>query len=129
MSYFDDQEESWFANDCKGSPSDYDAAGGIGEWAKPPRRAIAGGGRDRALLALGKVKEFTAWAVSQGYRVEPTKGTWEILRLRIPGQPPVLFFTRYKTASGGSPQHATCQSAGTKLVQRWIRSRKPVVQL
>ena len=24
MSYYDDQEEAWFANDCKGSPSDYD---------------------------------------------------------------------------------------------------------
>lgn len=24
MSYYDDQEEAWLANDCKGSPSDYD---------------------------------------------------------------------------------------------------------
>jgi hypothetical protein len=24
MSYYDEQEEAWFANDCKGSPSDYD---------------------------------------------------------------------------------------------------------
>lgn len=24
MSYYDDQEDAWFENDCKGSPSDYD---------------------------------------------------------------------------------------------------------
>ena len=24
MSYFDDQEDAWFANDCKGSPDQYD---------------------------------------------------------------------------------------------------------
>ena len=32
MSVYDDQEEDWFANDCKGSPSDYDGCGNIGEW-------------------------------------------------------------------------------------------------
>jgi hypothetical protein len=24
MSYYDDQEDAWFANDCKGSPDEYD---------------------------------------------------------------------------------------------------------
>jgi len=24
MSYFDDQEEAWFENDCKGDPTDYE---------------------------------------------------------------------------------------------------------
>ncbi len=27
MSFFEDQEEDWYANDCKGSPDNYDGAG------------------------------------------------------------------------------------------------------
>jgi hypothetical protein len=27
MSFYEDQEEDWIANECKGSPSDYDGAG------------------------------------------------------------------------------------------------------
>jgi hypothetical protein len=31
MSFFDDQEDDWFANDCKGAPSDY-YAGELAPW-------------------------------------------------------------------------------------------------
>ena len=31
MSFFEDQEEDWYANDCKGSPSDY-YAGELAPW-------------------------------------------------------------------------------------------------
>lgn len=31
MSFFDDQEDDWFANDCKGSPDDY-YAGELAPW-------------------------------------------------------------------------------------------------
>lgn len=27
MSFFEDQEDDWFANDCQGSPDNYDGAG------------------------------------------------------------------------------------------------------
>ena len=31
MSFFEDQEDDWFANDCKGAPSDY-YAGELAPW-------------------------------------------------------------------------------------------------
>lgn len=31
MSFFDDQEDDWFANDCKGAPDDY-YAGELAPW-------------------------------------------------------------------------------------------------
>jgi hypothetical protein len=44
MSFFDDQEDDWFANNCKGAPSDY-YCGELGPWmdgkftdtSKPPK--------------------------------------------------------------------------------------------
>jgi hypothetical protein len=78
----------------------------------------------RELLALSKIEEFAAWAETQGFNREKPRGYYEVLRLRITGQPPLIFFTRLTTLSGGTPQHATSQSEGTKLVHRWLRSRK-----
>ena len=43
MSFFDDQMDDWFANDCKGSPDDY-YCGEIGPWVDDKRaKAIADG--------------------------------------------------------------------------------------
>ena len=45
MSFFEDQEADWFANNCKGAPDDYDGCGGgLAPWKdhftgeKPPRK-------------------------------------------------------------------------------------------
>jgi hypothetical protein len=125
VSFFDDQEDDWYANDCKGSPSDYDGAGGIGEWATNRKyKGKGGGGPNRSLLALTKIEEFAAWAGTQGYRRETVKGEYEILRLRISGQSPLLFYRKDHSLSGGEPKHATAQSDGTQLILRWLKSRK-----
>jgi hypothetical protein len=123
VSYFDDQEEAWFANDCKGSPSDYDPFDADSWPQNSPdlvrtARKSVDRNRSRALLVLTKVVDFAAWAVCQGYKVEPTKGTYEILRLRKKGESPILFFKRDKGA------HATSYGDGTTLVQQWINTRK-----
>jgi hypothetical protein len=67
---------------------------------------------------MTKLVDFAAWAVSQGYNREPTKGTYEVLRLRKKGMSPVLFFKRDKG------EHATSYGEGTALVQLWINTRK-----
>lgn len=79
---------------------------------------------NRQLLALSKIEEFAAWACTQGFQREPTKGVFEVLRLRASDQPPILFFTRYRSLSGKEPQHATAQEEGVKLVRRWLYSKK-----
>ena len=115
MSYFEDQEECWLANECQGYIEDYDPYD-AGSW--PRARNLSIGNRTRNLLALSKLEEFAVWAVSQGYRREPTKGTYEVLRLRKKGESPVLFFRRDKG------EHATSYGDGTALVQLWINTRK-----
>ena len=115
MSYFEDQENAWMENDCKGNIEDYDPYDAD---SYPDTRNHDSGFRSRSLLALTKMEEFAAWAVSQGYRREPTKGTYEVLRLRKKGESPVLYFKRDKG------EHATSYGDGTKLIQTWINTRK-----
>lgn len=116
MSYFEDQEDAWYENNCQGRIEDidpYDAD----SWPAAHKQSI--GNRSRSLLALAKLEEFAAWAIAQGYRREPVKGTYEVLRLRKQGESPVLYFKRDK-----GPFHATSYGEGTALVQKWINTRK-----
>jgi hypothetical protein len=117
MSYFEDQYDAWMANDCKGRIEDYDPfdAGNFEDMDETP---AVNRNRARNLLALTKVVDFAAWAVCQGYKVEPTKGAYEVLRLRKKGESPVLFFRRDRG------EHATSYAEGTTLVQQWINTRK-----
>jgi hypothetical protein len=117
MSYFEDQYDAWMANDCKGRVEDYDPfdAGNFEDMDETP---VASRNRSRNLLAMTKLVDFAAWAVSHGYRREPTKGTYEVLRLRRKGESPVLYFKRDKG------EHATSYGEGTTLVQLWINTRK-----
>ena len=115
MSYFEDQEDAWYANDCKGRIEDYDPFD-ADSWPVAQQQTV--GNRARNLLALSKLEEFAKWAVSQGYRREPTKGTYEVLRLRKKGESPVLYFKRDKG------EHATSYGEGTALVKQWINTRK-----
>ena len=130
MSYYEDQEDAWMANDCKGSPSDYDPYDADAPWNQvkvhpaPSNKVHSAMGRSRCLLALHKLEEFAAWAVADGFVREPTKGFYEVLRLRwgqlVDGRrmQPYIFFKR------DGAKHATTQSEGTQLVARWLRSRK-----
>ena len=117
MSYFEDQYDAWMANDCKGKVEDYDPfdPGNFEDMDVPP---TPDRNRSRSLLALTKLVDFAAWAVCQGYKVEPTKGSYEVLRLRKKGENPVLYFKRDKG------DHATSYGEGTALVQKWINTRK-----
>jgi|GEM_PF-2360147 hypothetical protein len=115
MSYFEDQEDAWYANDCKGNIEDYDPFD-ADSWPTAQQHTV--GNRSRNLLALTKLVDFAAWAVCQGYKVEPTKGTYEVLRLRRKSESPVLYFRRDKG------EHATSYGEGTALVQLWINTRK-----
>ena len=122
MSYYDDQEDAWFENNCQGSPSDYDPFD-ADSWPQA-RKQSSCRNRSRSLLALTKLVDFAAWAVCQGYTIEPTKGKYEVLRLRKKGQSPLLYFRREKGMMGGEPEHATSYGDGTTLVQQWLNSRK-----
>lgn len=117
MTYFEDQYDAWMANDCKGRIEDCDPFD-AGNFEDMDAALSVNRNRSRNLLALSKLEDFSKWADSKGYRREPTKGTYEVLRLREKGMSPVLFFKRDKG------EHATSYGDGTALVQQWINSRK-----
>ena len=76
----------------------------------------------RALLHLSKIDDFAEWAATKGWVREPTKGIYEVLRLRKKGKPKPLIFHRRDSA-----RHATIgwdQSPGHSLVRQWLRDRK-----
>lgn len=130
MSYYEDQEECWYANDCKGSPSDYDPHD-ADSWPEekvkhtpPPNKVTTTAyGRSRSMLAMSKLEEFAAWAIADGFAREDTKGTYEVLRLRwaekIDGRrmQPYIFFKRDRS------DHVTSQAEGSQLISRWLRER------
>src|ERR1700685_3143254 len=109
MTYFEDQEDAWFANNCKGRIEDYNPYDADTWETEKETIPAANRNRTRNLLALTKLVDFAAWAQCQGYKVEPVKGTHEVLRLRKKGLSPVLYFKR------DGAQHATSYGDGTAL--------------
>ncbi len=89
---------------------------------------------NRCTLALSKLDAFAAWASEQGYVREPTKGVYEVLRLRgpsgltptprLPGRGASGQLLIYFVRAGSHRRHASCQRAGLVLVDRWIRQRE-----
>lgn len=82
--------------------------------------------RRRDLLHISQTVPFILWAISEGYANEVPKGAYEVIRLRWQENAPLLFYERLSSASGQPLQHLTCTDDGTKLVRRFLRSkRKP----
>jgi hypothetical protein len=120
MSYFEDQYEEWMENDCQGNLEDYgDGLSYVEEkkpYTPPPNKVRTSAyGRSRSLLSMSKLEEFAEWAVKDGFTREPTKGEYEVLRLRWPNMQPFIYFRRE------GAQHATSQAEGTQLVARWLK--------
>jgi hypothetical protein len=75
---------------------------------------------DRATLHFRKIDDFAAWAATKGWRREPTKGEWEVLRLRKPGKPPAIY---YRKAS--ATQHASTRGDhALGLVRSYVNAKK-----
>ena len=73
----------------------------------------------RGRLSINKLDDFAAWAETKGWVREPTKGLYEVLRLRHPKKPkPALFFKRDRS------HHATEQDTGYGLVSSWLVDRR-----
>lgn len=80
-------------------------------------------GRSRELLHLKKLDEFAAWAARRGWTRGEKKGCYEVLRLEQEGKPPLVFYAR-----DHAKEHATAHGEGLKLVQKWMRERRKVMQ-
>jgi hypothetical protein len=74
---------------------------------------------NRSRLHLSKLNDFAAFAESRGYRREPTKGGYEILRLQRQSETPLIYFFR------GGCEHATApRGKAAELVNAWLREKR-----
>lgn len=74
---------------------------------------------DRGLLSFSRLEEFATWAQSKGYTREPTKGDFEVLRLRYPDEKPVIIY-----AKSSATEHLTVMGRDHKMVRAFIRETR-----
>lgn len=77
-----------------------------------------GSHHSRDLLHHTKVPDFIAFAESEGCRVEPVRGDFEVLRLRTPDKRLLIFHKRSRT------EHLTVPDGAGGLVRRFVRRSK-----
>lgn len=76
--------------------------------------------RDRGLLAESQLEAFKAWAAERGWVEEPTKGDYEVLRLRHPSAlHPAIYHQRRR-----STLHVTSWGVGYDLARSFIDMRR-----
>jgi len=73
---------------------------------------------DRSLLHLSQLHDFVAFARGLGYVEEPTKGLYEVLRLRHRTLPVLIYHRRT------GADHASAEGDGLRLVRAFLRSKK-----
>ena len=73
--------------------------------------------QDRCKLHLSKLADFARWANSVGFQQLPTKGEYEVLRLKH-GESPVLIWHRRD-----GTDHATSAVREARLVRKWFCAR------
>lgn len=79
---------------------------------------------DRSTLHVSKLDDFAAWAESQGFTREPTRGTWERLRLHHPKRRhPLIVYERIGSQGGGKLVHLTVLDRDRDVVRRYLRER------
>lgn len=73
---------------------------------------------NRCKLHLTKLDAFAEFMAESGWRREPTKGFYEVLRLVKEGDTPMIFYAR-----GTAREHATVQyGAQASAVRRFLRA-------
>lgn len=77
---------------------------------------------DRASLHLTKLDEFAEFAATRGYVREPTKGAYEVLRLRRGNEPPLLYYQRH--GDHASIPQTMGKNPAEGLVHAWFVARK-----
>ena len=74
----------------------------------------------RCLLQKENLREFTAFCASEGWVEEPTKGEFEVLRMRSPkNSVPMLVYTKLD-----AKEHYTVHGVATIMCAKYIRSKR-----
>jgi hypothetical protein len=84
--------------------------------------------RRRDLLHRDRLHEFRLWAARNGYVIEPTKGAFEVLRVReAGGGAPIIFHERGSNTSGNGDgsDHITATGKGVRMVLDFLHDTRP----
>lgn len=73
----------------------------------------------RNLLHKNKLDDFKRWLVKDGWKIEPTKGLYEVLRARKGNKRPLIIYAR-----DNSKEHVTVQARDVYIVKAYLRDRR-----
>jgi hypothetical protein len=76
--------------------------------------------RSRSQLHFNTLEEFKAWLIARGWEEQPTKGFYEVLRMRHKKEKEPLILHRKDSAT----QHFTSWGLSDKMVNSFLRSRR-----
>lgn len=75
--------------------------------------------RSRCTLHKSKLAAFQAFCEENGWQAEPTKGGYEVLRMRHADRPdPLIVHDRTE-----AKEHYTTWGESARMVKRWMRVR------
>lgn len=83
--------------------------------------------RTRSELHVRKLDDFVAYLEANGWAKVPTKGPYEVVRLRHPSHKsggPVIVYTKTQTLAGGPVQHLTIYGQALAWWNRYRRERR-----
>ena len=73
---------------------------------------------ERCLLHQNKLDLLKWWLSSKGYKIQPTKGMYEVLRAKN-GKDTVIIFEK-----AGAKEHLSVQEKDYRLIRQFIRETK-----
>lgn len=77
---------------------------------------------DRNTLSVKKLNDFSAWLISKGWTLEPTRGCYEVLRARKPDRPrPLIVYKRLSNRNGSVLTHLTVDDMEMRFVREFLK--------
>ena len=75
---------------------------------------------NRSMLHISKLEDFKQWLVEDGWKIEATKGIWEVLRARKSGRRnPLIIFTKMD-----AKEHLSVMERDTGVIGAYLRDRR-----
>ena len=79
---------------------------------------------NRNTLSVKKIDEFKAWLEKDGWQLQKTKGSYEVLRAVKQGQKhPLIVYYRHDTHKGTELVHYTVLDRDFGVVRAFLRSK------
>lgn len=79
----------------------------------------------RNLLAISHFDKFKNWLAVNGWKIQETKGDYEVLRATMAGRRnPLIVYKRTSTTAGNQLAHFTVLDRDLTLVKKFIKESK-----